>query len=123
MAVSPEGRRRCGWCGHLLRRAARIDARFCSDRCRAASNRRLARDVAAYAAMVEYQDRCRRDDLTLRCPGCGAPVAPFLLGHPEQAEARYRADRRYCSAICRTRAWRSRQRSSKPNAQPSRRDG
>ncbi|HEX2314750.1 MAG TPA: hypothetical protein VHJ17_13495 [Thermomonospora sp.] len=87
---------RCWWhqCGRPVPVLARRGQRYCSAACRAAHWRwahvLVPRAVTEAKALLTGTDP--------RCPVCGGLVRT----------ARRRADAVYCSAACRTRAWRSR---------------
>ncbi|MGW2547886.1 hypothetical protein ACWC5I_45235 [Kitasatospora sp. NPDC001574] len=88
--------RRCPWCRTELPRAAPARQRFCGSVCRKRAWRRGR----------------RRDLLIGRAAAAILDDTPVGVGRCEQCDGiisiRKRADSRFCSPACRTRAWRER---------------
>jgi hypothetical protein len=120
---TPDARRRCAGCRSWLPAAATPRRQYCSAACRQRQYRRRKTDAHLAAAWNDLLDAdyavgllargfdglwpAQEREATLHlvaqhsCPGCRRFMAPSLLA---------RRDKRYCSARCRTAAWRSRQR-------------
>ncbi|MER6006740.1 DUF2116 family Zn-ribbon domain-containing protein [Nonomuraea angiospora] len=103
--------RRCVVCGARLPVESSGRRRYCSDACRSRARRRrgrVARREALAAVVISAEAAVLLESLATRqariaawtrCPQCGVLV---------WAGVKRRADAVYCSARCRTRAWRSR---------------
>ena len=94
--------RRCEFCNRRLRRTKRLDARFCSDRCRVASRRQASRDVripqfvrrvAPERITTQTDVSEARSPSTAEAPRASDPLealAETLLSHAPREAAGYR---------------------------------
>lgn len=94
--------RRCEFCNRRLRRTKRLDARFCSDRCRVACRRRASREVhipQSVQRVVPARISAPSDDSKARAPStpeAPRPAGPLerlartLLSHAPRDAAGYR---------------------------------
>lgn len=107
VTTAAEQRRRCTFCRRTLAQGKRHDALYCSGRCRDRAYRRRLHKSALNMYELEWSLQLQSGADMPRCLGCGRTFSP------ETSYRLRRIDRRYCSATCRTRAWRTRKASTK----------
>lgn len=98
----------CVRCGRRLPVRMRIDAKYCSDRCRAAAHREVIREARIQIVRMEMHLAAQAGEASLpRCQYCGISMSRFTYAR-SGVRGIYRPDRRYCSGRWRTAAYRAR---------------